>query len=712
MTVEKTELVTREEWVKRNVKKGVLLATGVFLTSMATKVASAKELLYKSSDGVLHTIPLGDLSGLVPYTGATADLDIGLHKYVAANYTTVTFDAVDDLTASMEAGYDYGDEFEDATYYLSVYAYRNVGAVRIYSLVSNEVNIGNNNYGYFSVSFAFTPVPDAIGYKIVLRSSSDVYQYLYGTATSGNLVDLYNYTTSEVTPSAPYDVNEVVADLRGLVPVDAIEFTGKMNIYDTNGALVLGDVSGDARGTDAIDISTARSSTDKVASGTGSVLLGTGKASGYYSVSIGGGQATGSSSISIGNYTASGSNSLGILGTASGDSSLAILGYATGTAAVAIGQQAQASGTGSFALGFYSLSSGYYTITMGRGVQSSGDYSTAIGYNFTDNTANAICFGTGPGTNLASNRTLLKLVDTSAEFTTPIKIVAPAIGANVINDGTFDSGGRWTFSAGWSLNTSQLRASAVSSDANIAKQTNGNLAAPILAGVTYRITYTLSSYTAGGVRAHIGGAYTTVRTGNGTYTEDVTAVTSNLDFWFERQSGVSTSLRIDTLTIKSVVHPYLQLISTPPVFHTKIGYDSSNYFTSLVSSTGAVTFDAVGAGAGFIFSDSITLADAKDIILNTTTGTKIGTATNQKIGFFNATPVVQQTELTDELTSITHTAPGTPDYAIQDLTNSSGYGFVTKDEGNTVLSVIKNLQTRVNELETKLTALGFIADAD
>ena len=43
------------------------------------------------------------------------------------------------------------------------------------------------------------------------------------------------------------------------------------------------------------------------------------------------------------------------------------------------------------------------------------------------------------------------------------------------------------------------------------------------------------------------------------------------------------------------------------------------------------------------FSNTITLADTVNIVLNTTTGTKIGTATSQKLGFFNATPVVQQT---------------------------------------------------------------------
>lgn len=65
--------------------------------------------------------------------------------------------------------------------------------------------------------------------------------------------------------------------------------------------------------------------------------------------------------------------------------------------------------------------------------------------------------------------------------------------------------------------------------------------------------------------------------------------------------------------------------------------------------------------------------------------------------------------LTAQLTTITSTAPGTPDYAIQDLTSTTPFGFASKDEGNTVLSVIANLQTRVAQLESRLQALGLIA---
>ena len=63
---------------------------------------------------------------------------------------------------------------------------------------------------------------------------------------------------------------------------------------------------------------------------------------------------------------------------------------------------------------------------------------------------------------------------------------------------------------------------------------------------------------------------------------------------------------------------------------------------------------------------------------------------------------------TAALTDITFTAPSSADYAIQDLTDTGGFGFATKDEGNTVLSVIKNLQTRVAELESKLATYGIL----
>lgn len=53
-----------------------------------------------------------------------------------------------------------------------------------------------------------------------------------------------------------------------------------------------------------------------------------------------------------------------------------------------------------------------------------------------------------------------------------------------------------------------------------------------------------------------------------------------------------------------------------------------------------------GAGTAISFTSSghLQFADGKNIIVDSTTGTKIGTATTQKLGFYNATPVTQRTK--------------------------------------------------------------------
>jgi hypothetical protein len=61
---------------------------------------------------------------------------------------------------------------------------------------------------------------------------------------------------------------------------------------------------------------------------------------------------------------------------------------------------------------------------------------------------------------------------------------------------------------------------------------------------------------------------------------------------------------------------------------------------------------------------TFTIADANDIAVGTTTGTKIGTATTQKIGFFNKAPVVQPTAVADITTVATVGTLPTPDGSV------------------------------------------------
>lgn len=71
-------------------------------------------------------------------------------------------------------------------------------------------------------------------------------------------------------------------------------------------------------------------------------------------------------------------------------------------------------------------------------------------------------------------------------------------------------------------------------------------------------------------------------------------------------------------------------------------------FLAVDTTTGAVVATLTTSGAGGLtLASHLTMGDAKNVILNATTGTKIGTATTQKLGFWNTAPVVQPVHIAD-----------------------------------------------------------------
>ena len=108
--------------------------------------------------------------------------------------------------------------------------------------------------------------------------------------------------------------------------------------------------------------------------------------------------------------------------------------------------------------------------------------------------------------------------------------------------------------------------------------------------------------------------------------------------------------------------------------------DTGIYINS--GANGKLTIAADGTGADDITlagtttaSDNITMADAKNLIFDTTTGTKIGTATGQKMGFWNTAPAVQPAHVGDPGASandVTDSTGGTPSvtHTLVDCTGS------------------------------------------
>lgn len=113
-------------------------------------------------------------------------------------------------------------------------------------------------------------------------------------------------------------------------------------------------------------------------------------------------------------------------------------------------------------------------------------------------------------------------------------------------------------------------------------------------------------------------------------------------------------------------------------------------------------------GSGFAQADVGSIVYAED---NFTIGVSISSASvpiGKVVRYVSATKLIVEIETVGvnalpvaALTTITHTSPGTPDYAIANITSSTPFGFSTQDEGNTILSVIKNLQVRVLDLEQR-----------
>jgi hypothetical protein len=101
--------------------------------------------------------------------------------------------------------------------------------------------------------------------------------------------------------------------------------------------------------------------------------------------------------------------------------------------------------------------------------------------------------------------------------------------------------------------------------------------------------------------------------------------------------GSTTGTKIGTATTQKI-----GFFNATPVVQPS---DTTDLRTALINlglyaSGGASPLNLNG---GALTVGSASVADGGNVVLGSSTGSKIGTATSQKLGFFNATPVVQQT---------------------------------------------------------------------
>lgn len=101
--------------------------------------------------------------------------------------------------------------------------------------------------------------------------------------------------------------------------------------------------------------------------------------------------------------------------------------------------------------------------------------------------------------------------------------------------------------------------------------------------------------------------------------------------------GSTSGTKIGTATSQK-----LGFYNATPIVQPAAGTDLKSAIVNLgLLASGTSPLDL---GSGALGSGTHTLTDGANVVVGTTTGTKIGTSATQKLGFWNASPVVQQTQ--------------------------------------------------------------------
>lgn len=339
--------------------------------------------------------------------------------------------------------------------------------------------------------------------------------------------------------------------------------------------------------------------------------------------------------LSVGANTvnhATGGFSFGTSNTSSGALSVSFgtSNTASGASAFANGTFCSASGGHSFAHGYFAAASNTYAIAIGAFANAIGTNSVAIGPNTYANTSNCTAVGgdticnSTKATALGTGATGFKVGTTNTvafatgTVNTPFFVQGATrsvfdipkvsigdgatVGSEILTNGTFTGNATgWTLGGGWTYASNAVSVSY--STGALTQAVSG-----LVVGAVYCLTFTVSSYVFGSVTPSLPGMSLTFnkREENGTAVRELFIATATSDtLTFTAASSFAGTL--DTVSLKQV--------------------------------TGG---DFAVAGASYL-TGALNLLEASNIVVGTSTGTKIGTATSQKLGFFNATPVVQQT---------------------------------------------------------------------
>jgi len=197
-------------------------------------------------------------------------------------------------------------------------------------------------------------------------------------------------------------------------------------------------------------------------------------------------------------------------------------------------------------------------------------------------------------------------------------------GSELVTNGDFATDTDWTLGDGWTIS------GGVAVGTNTFRELVSNTAT-IIAGRTYIVTFEITSYTAGRVKAKVGSTLGTYRDSVGVYTETITA--TNTDNARIVRSDLNFTGSIDNVSVKEVTFDQpdgtLQLFNHPDNV-PRIEYDADGTVKGLLieeARTNLLTYSEDFSNAAYSKTDCSVTSNATTAPDGTTTADKLSFAT-------------------------------------------------------------------------------------
>lgn len=453
----------------------------------------------------------------VPYTGATGDVDLGIHRITAGSA-----EFGDPGTSSLT--------IENQTHYgvvsPTIVPLAADGTATAYQLggffLKGHASYGGTPYLYLATEDELQAAwmsLDGAGDFTFTNASRYIFdnKVLLSTLTTGSLP--FISTNGEV---AQDNTNFYRDPTSGYLRV----------VSPNNTGIAFGNITGNARGAGALDFQPARTAITQVASGAGALAFGSGNT------------ASGTTSVVYGvNNSSSGTNAACV-----GNTNTAT---ATGQNIFGVGNSGESSAANANAFGGVNIVRGSNSQAFGRFNVASAFNSGAFGISILNFLATSLKIGSGANSIMCQGNGIGLMEDT------PIRGIhlgrstqitdRTLLGAEIIVNGTFTgSAANWTLGAGWTYSANTVVHTPGGGTGTLVQ----NPAIVPVVGRVYLLSYTMSNWVAGSLAVTVGGLSVTGININGTHSHSFVATSAaNIVF---TPNATSADYTLDNVSLREI----------------------------------------------------------------------------------------------------------------------------------------------------------------